>query len=84
MLRSAPRRVTLRLMDNAALTKATEAVGGIAALGRLLGLCRQTVQNWGKHDRQIPAKHIVEIERLTGVPREELRPDLYVPRKRSQ
>jgi DNA-binding transcriptional regulator YdaS (Cro superfamily) len=26
---------------------------------------------------RIPAERIVEVERITGIPREELRPDLY-------
>lgn len=35
-----------------------------------------TVQSW-KKSGQIPADRILEIEAITGIPREELRPDLY-------
>ena len=52
---------------------AVEAVGGWRSLGRKLGMNYQTIQSW----KQIPAKHIVEIEKATGIPREKLRPELY-------
>jgi DNA-binding transcriptional regulator YdaS (Cro superfamily) len=58
---------------NAGLKKALTIAGGQAALARQLGLTRAAVNRW----RMVPSKWIVEIERLTGVPREKLRPDLY-------
>ncbi len=30
---------------------------------------------------QVPARHVIAVESLTGIPREELRPDLYPPRR---
>lgn len=48
-------------------------VGGVTKLSEALGLSRAAVSLW----RRIPAERVVEVERLTGVPREELRPDLY-------
>lgn len=27
--------------------------------------------------KKVPAEQVVEVERITGLPREELRPDLY-------
>lgn len=68
-------------MLNPALKRAIEEAGGITALARLLGITRQTISYWSHPGRKIPAGRIVEIERLTGVAREELRPDLYVPLK---
>lgn len=38
-----------------------------------LGLTRAAVLKW----QQVPAERVVEIERITGIPREELRPDLF-------
>ena len=52
---------------------AIEAAGGLRPLARMLGMNHATISKW----RQIPANHILEIERLTGVPREKLRPELY-------
>jgi DNA-binding transcriptional regulator YdaS (Cro superfamily) len=53
--------------------RAIKAAGSMRKLAKLLGIRQQSVCKWKK----IPAHHILEIERLTGVPREELRPDLY-------
>lgn len=56
------------------LEKAVDAAGNASILARRLGVKRQSVQQWKK---QIPAERVLEIERLTGVSRHELRPDLY-------
>jgi DNA-binding transcriptional regulator YdaS (Cro superfamily) len=53
---------------------AIEAAGGVRALGRKIGLSHSAILFWPK----IPAERVVQIERVTGVPREKLRPDLYV------
>jgi DNA-binding transcriptional regulator YdaS (Cro superfamily) len=55
------------------LRAAISAVGGLRALGRLLGLSYQAIQQWEK----IPAERVVEVEAVTGIARERLRPDLY-------
>jgi DNA-binding transcriptional regulator YdaS (Cro superfamily) len=55
------------------LIKAIEAAGSIRKLAGLLGVSHQAVSKWDN----VPAHWIVEIERVTGVPREQLRPDLY-------
>ena len=60
-------------MKSNGLAKAIKNAGGIYALGRKLGISGQAVQQW----RMVPANRVVAIERLTGVPRRELRPDLY-------
>lgn len=52
---------------------AIEAAGGLRALARKLGMNHSTILKWTK----VPANHILEIERLTGVSREQLRPELY-------
>ena len=38
-----------------------------------LGITRWAVVKW-KH---VPAHRIIDVERITGIPREKLRPDLY-------
>jgi DNA-binding transcriptional regulator YdaS (Cro superfamily) len=56
------------------LEKAVEAAGGLRALGRLLKVDHAVIIRWS----DIPAHWIIKIEHATGVPREELRPDLYL------
>jgi DNA-binding transcriptional regulator YdaS (Cro superfamily) len=56
-----------------ALEKATAAVGSRATLARLIGISVQALNQWA----EIPAKRVLEVERVTGVSRHELRPDLY-------
>jgi DNA-binding transcriptional regulator YdaS (Cro superfamily) len=57
----------------AGLRKAITAAGGISALARRLGISRVAILQWKK----IPAERVLDIERVTGVPREQLRPELY-------
>jgi DNA-binding transcriptional regulator YdaS (Cro superfamily) len=52
---------------------AVNAAGGIRPLARRLGISMAAVWKWTR----VPAARIVEVERVTGVPREKLRPDLY-------
>jgi DNA-binding transcriptional regulator YdaS (Cro superfamily) len=59
------------------LKKAIEAAGGPIAFARALGINRQAVWAW----KRVPADRIIQIETLTGVSREELRPDLFTLRK---
>jgi DNA-binding transcriptional regulator YdaS (Cro superfamily) len=56
-----------------ALQKAFDAAGGREALSIKLGLSRAATYFW----RQVPPLRVLEVERLTGVSRHELRPDLY-------
>lgn len=55
------------------IKRAAVAVGGYPNLARLLNCTRQAIYQWEK----IPADRVIEIERISGVPRHELRPDLY-------
>jgi DNA-binding transcriptional regulator YdaS (Cro superfamily) len=58
-----------------AIKTAIERAGGMRALARAMDVHYQSIQSWVK--TRVPAERIVDIERVTGVPREELRPDLY-------
>jgi DNA-binding transcriptional regulator YdaS (Cro superfamily) len=55
------------------LRRALQAAGGINGLARLLGMTAPSVLVW----RRVPSHRILQVERVTGIPREELRPDLY-------
>ena len=58
-----------------ALHLAILTVGSRRKLGRLLGLSGQAVAGW----RRIPAERVLDTERVTGISRVVLRPDLYGP-----
>src|SRR5262245_39038662 len=64
-------RVLQRLSDNG-LRTVIESVGGVRALASLLGLNRHSIYQW----RRVPAKRVSRIEKVTGVSRDVLRPDL--------
>ena len=55
--------------------RAIEKYGGLTPLAKALGLPRQNVFQW----RRIPAEWVVPVERVTGIPRAELRPDIFGP-----
>jgi DNA-binding transcriptional regulator YdaS (Cro superfamily) len=44
-------------------------------LGNILGVNKTTVLRWEK--RRIPAERVSEVERVTGIPRQKLRPDIF-------
>ena len=58
-----------------ALKSAIGKVGGPTALGRLLGITGEAVIQW----EQVPPMRVLEVERVTGVSRHLLRPDIYPP-----
>lgn len=52
---------------------ALEAIGGATRLAEALGVTRSAVSQWPR----VPAERVIDVERITGVPRHELRPDIY-------
>lgn len=63
------------IMD--AIERLTMNVGLRALIARELGISRQAVCAW----KRVPAERVLQVERITGIPRSDLRADLY-PRKR--
>lgn len=63
-------------MTETAIQKAALAAGGQSALARSLNVTPQAVQKMCASGR-VPAERVLDIERVTGVGRTELRPDLY-------
>jgi len=55
------------------LRLAIEAVGTKYRLAKLLGIWPSSVLRW----HHIPSERIIEVERVTGIDRAKLRPDLY-------
>ncbi|SHF04513.1 DNA-binding transcriptional regulator YdaS, prophage-encoded, Cro superfamily [Kaistia soli DSM 19436] len=56
-----------------AISLAIQAVGSAKALAEQLGISLQAVSQW----KCIPSGRVLAVERVTGVPRHVLRPDIY-------
>jgi DNA-binding transcriptional regulator YdaS (Cro superfamily) len=57
------------------LVAALSASRSKKALAVALGISGEAVNNW----KRVPVERVLEVEKITGVPREELRPDIYPP-----
>ena len=62
-------------MSEAALKAAIEKAGGYAKLGRALGISGPAISQW----RECPPLRVIAVEKVSGVSRHDLRPDLYPP-----
>jgi DNA-binding transcriptional regulator YdaS (Cro superfamily) len=58
------------------ISDACGRVGGISALARAIKVTPPTVHQWISGHRPIPVRRCPDIERETGVPCEDLRPDV--------
>ena len=56
-----------------ALERAIIAVGTAQELATRLGITPQALSQWDR----VPPLRVLDVERATGVPRHELRPDMY-------
>jgi DNA-binding transcriptional regulator YdaS (Cro superfamily) len=65
----------IEIVAEQALQRAIAHAGGQRALGRALGITAQSLRKWHK----APAERVLDIERITGISRELLRPDIYPP-----
>lgn len=55
------------------VAKAAEKAGGVVALARELGIKHTALYSW----KRVPAERVLDIERITGISRHTLRPDVY-------
>jgi TorA maturation chaperone TorD len=60
-------------MRDHGLQTAIEAMGGIGALARVLGIAQPSVSGWTR----VPSERVAAVEAATGIPRDQLRPDLF-------
>jgi DNA-binding transcriptional regulator YdaS (Cro superfamily) len=58
-----------------ALERAKQSIGGYRTLAATLRITPQAVSQW----KRVPVTRVLDVERITGVPRHELRPDFYPP-----
>lgn len=58
-----------------ALERAKEASGGAGKLAEALGVSAQAISQWD----EVPPLRVLAVERISGISRSELRPDLYPP-----
>lgn len=60
------------------LERAIAIAGSVSALARMIDVDHQLILYWrNRSKRGIAAEYVIMIERATGVPRHELRPDIY-------
>ena len=55
------------------IQKAVGKAGGATKLAAALNIKPPSIYSW----RRIPAERVLDVERITGISRHELRPDLY-------
>jgi DNA-binding transcriptional regulator YdaS (Cro superfamily) len=60
-----------------ALLRCREKAGDDSKLARDLGVTQPRVWRWINQSKQLPAEHVLDAERLYGVSRHALRPDIY-------
>lgn len=53
--------------------KAAARVGSLSELARRLGIKHPALYKW----REVPPKRVLALEKISGIPRHEIRPDLY-------
>ena len=63
--------------EQQALERARQAAGSWYALHKALKVSKQTIYNWKRNGRVADPAKAKEIEALYGIPREELRPDVF-------
>ncbi|WP_237437618.1 transcriptional regulator [Altericroceibacterium endophyticum] len=60
-----------------ALSWLVQIAGSQSALARALGISQPTVWKWLQSSKRLPAEYVLKAERLYGVSRHDLRPDIY-------
>jgi len=55
------------------LKRALQEAGGVDQLAALLHVSSASVAQWDR----VPAERVMQVEKILGIPRKELRPDLF-------
>lgn len=59
------------------LKKAILDAGGYSAVARKIGETKQVIWSWVNVLGRVPAEKVMELEEALGIPRSEIRPDIY-------
>ena len=62
------------------IREAAGRVGGVPELARRLGVSRQAIYQW----TEVPVERAADLERITGIPRSRLRPDVFKAAARAE
>lgn len=65
--------MNLRDIKTHVIDVAADRLGSKAEVGRRLGVKPQCFVNW----QQVPPRHVLMLEQITGIDRREIRPDVY-------
>ena len=60
-----------------AVKRAIAVKGSQTALAAAVGVTQPTIFDWLNRMKMIPAERVPDVESATGIPRHELRPDLW-------
>jgi DNA-binding transcriptional regulator YdaS (Cro superfamily) len=71
-------KIGIKMSTHPALQKAIATLGGQVKLANAINTSQQNISNWLRTGKVAPDK-VILIERVTGVSRHELRPDIYPP-----
>lgn len=63
--------------SNTVLAQAVRAAGSQSAFGRWIGKAQSTVNDWLRENKDLPPEHVLTVERMSGISRHDLRPDIY-------
>ena len=66
--------------SRAAMDRIRGERGLIPKIAKELKVLPQAIYQW----TQVPLDRVIDVERITQIPREELRPDYHLPRKASR
>lgn len=62
-------------MDKSIIAEVLSVAGGCTALARELGISKSAVSQWDR----VPVERVLDVERMTGISRYRMRPDIYGP-----
>ena len=69
-----PKKTTKKPKISRGLNEIRERKGLQSALAKHLGITRQAISDWPA----VPIDRLRDVEKFTGIPREKLRPDIFV------
>ena len=69
--------MVVELTPYEALCELIERAGSQSELARKLGISQTAVWKWTQSSKRLPAEHVLKAEKLYGVSRHDLRPDIY-------